>query len=377
MAFEPLTESAACGSEPITAPFVLPDGYSQAVIESQLSDPADFADLPDMNQLNETGPQAGRYLYRTHEVDANGSLSVTDLQDGGTETLAQRADWERLDGLKWTQWQTLLFAEEVGTAAFRDPEYPGSIRGLLYEIDPATGAVEARPAVGSMAHEGIGIDPSGAIYVIDEFAAGAIYKFVPDRRGDLSSGQLYALKIVDETAAPEDKTGTAVWVPLDREAVQIDARTAAAAASATTYGRPEDIEIFQGVMYVAITSEDRVLAIDLKGTDPFVTEFVGAGLNAPVETDQDTGFDSPDNLAVDKAGNLYIAEDNGPGDIWVATPDRDRDGSADEVLLFASLSDCGGEPTGIYFGQDPFTLYVNVQHAGDGNDKAMVITRDR
>lgn len=117
-----------------------------------------------------------------------------------------------------------------------------------------------------------------------------------------------------------------------------------------------------------------------------MTEFVGAGLNVPVEvddeeingeTDEVTGFNSPDNLAVDKAGNLYIAEDNTPGDIWVATPDRDRDGSADSVLLFASLTDCEAEPTGIYFGKDPFTLYVNVQHAGDGNDKAMVIQRDR
>ncbi len=227
-----------------------------------------------------------------------------------------------------------------------------------------------------MSHEGIGIDPSGNIYVIDEFAQGAIFKFVPDRRGDLSSGQLFALKIVDEAAAPGVGTGSAEWLPLDRDDVQIDARTAAIAAGATTYGRPEDVEIVSNVLYVAITSEDRVLAIDLKGPAPMVTDFVRAGLNVPVEAPAVTGFNSPDNLAVDHAGNLYIAEDNEGGDIWVATPDGGpKDGSADAVLLFASLSDCDAEPTGIYFGKDPKVLFVNVQHAGDGNDKAMTITK--
>jgi hypothetical protein len=32
------------------------------------------------------------------------------------------------------------------------------------------------------------------------------------------------------------------------------------------------------------------------------------------------------------------------------------------VELFASLKDAGAEGTGIYFGKDPRTLYVNVQH---------------
>lgn len=384
MAFEPLSQSAPCSAEPAMTPFTLPDGYRQEVIETELTD-TDFDDLPDMNQLNETGPQAGRYLFRTHEVDTGGSISVTDLHTGATSVVAQRTDWERFDGLKWTRWQTLLAAEEVVTAALPDPEVPQAESGLLYEVDPWTGDAVARPAVGSVSHEGIGIDPAGNVYVIDEFSSGAIFRFVPDRRGDLSSGQLYALQVTDDGAAPGDRTGTATWLPLDRDGVQVNARTEALAAGATTYGRPEDVEIVHNVLYVAITSENRVLAIDLKGPQPFVTEFVAAGVNAPVEvddesvdgeTDEETGFANPDNLAVDKAGNLFVAEDNKPGDVWVASPDLDGDGRADSVGLFASLSDCGGEPTGIYVGQDPFTLYVNVQHAGDGNDKAMLIARD-
>ena len=43
--------------------------------------------------------------------------------------------------------------------------------------------------------------------------------------------------------------------------------------------------------------------------------------------------------------------------------DSDNDGVADDVELFASLKDPGAEGTGIYFGRDPHTIYVNVQHA--------------
>lgn len=385
--FEPLVSSAVCESEPLAEPFTLPAGFSQSTIETQSSDPA-FADLPDMNQVNETGPQSGRYLYRTHEVSTNGSVSVTDLETGETEVLAQRADWERFDGLKWTPWQTLLAAEEVGPAALPDPDFPTAVNGLVYEIDPVTGDAIARPALGSLSHEGIGLDEKSNVYVIDEFVTGGIFKFVPDNRGDLSSGQLYALKITDETAAPGAKTGAGTWLPLDQDDVQVNARAAALAAGASTYNRPEDVEIIKNVLYVAITGEDRIISVQLDVAEPMVREFVAAGDNVPVEvddegvngeTDEVTGLNSPDNLASDSHGNLFIAEDNDPGDIWVATPDKGNgDGYADSVVLFASLSDCAAEPTGIYFAPgESKALYVNVQHAGgSGDDRAMVITKD-
>jgi hypothetical protein len=39
----------------------------------------------------------------------------------------------------------------------------------------------------------------------------------------------------------------------------------------------------------------------------FVYDYVKPGLNAPSDAD----FEMPDNLALDKAGNLFIAEDPG------------------------------------------------------------------
>jgi hypothetical protein len=60
--------------------------------------------LPRPRTQSEDGPQAGRYLYRTHETGSNGAISRTDLVTGQTSIVVQRADCERLDGIAWTPW---------------------------------------------------------------------------------------------------------------------------------------------------------------------------------------------------------------------------------------------------------------------------------
>lgn len=394
MGFDPIPGSAyseltADPSILTQAPWIIPRGFKQFIVsdETNLNIYAG-SDLNDMNTVNETGRHAGRYLYRTHEVrpdDENlgaytgGALSVVNLKTGEAKVVVQRKDWEALDGIVWTPWGTVLFAEETGNALFTDPDFPSATRGLLYEMkldrkDPTKAEwVKVRPMLGSVAHEGIEIDAEGNVYVIDENGPGAIFKFVPKHYGDLSQGQLYALKIDDSTNA--DRTGPAEWVALDMNLAQTDARTAAILVGATGYGRPEDLERIGSMLYVAITSEARVLSVSLDNK-PVVRNFVKAGLNVPVENRAAgiTGFRNPDNLANSADGKLWIVEDNVPSDIWVAQPDKDGDGASDGVHLFASLKDNAAEGTGIYFGKDPRTLFVNVQHSATGNDKTMAIT---
>jgi hypothetical protein len=330
--FTPLPASAACGPS-TEQPFVLPAGYAQTVFAREGD--GGTVDLWDMATQNETGPETGRFLYRTHEIGSNGQVSVTDLETNPnvTRVLAQRADWERLDGIAWTPWKTILVAEETTNSTLKDPTLPTARAGHVYEINPETGAAVLRAAVGSRSHEGLRFDSQGNLYGISESSpptGGYIFKFVPDHRGDLSSGQLYALKVVAPTG---DRTGEARWLPLNTAAVVLDSDAEATRVGATGYGRPEDVEIFTStgngggqVLYVAITSEHRVLGIDLReprgGRDhatALVYDYVRAGVNAPAD------FTSPDNLALDKAGNLYITEDPStpPGaDIWVATPGK-------------------------------------------------------
>lgn len=354
-----------------TEPFVIPSGFTQQLVADETVLDiygGGVDDLTDMNTVNETGPKAGRYLYRTHEVNSNGALSVVDLKTGEAKVIAQNADWNRLDGLRWTPWGTVLFAEETSGGhlfeAFLDPKDPTVVTH-----------VEERPEVGILRHEGIEALGDGTVFVIDELNGGSIYKFEPAARGDLSDGQLYALKLTglsdDEqlwnSGTYQQKVGAFEWVALDMDQVVVDADEAANDVNATEFGRPEDVEVIGNVLYVANTSEDRVVAIDLAKQE--LTSFVEKGVNTPVEDAEAgvTGFNNPDNLAQGPDGRLWVVEDNYLSDVWAASRDNDQDGAADSVEQFASLKDTGAEISGIYFGKDPKTLFLNVQHP----DKAL------
>ncbi len=362
--FVPLASSADAipGGNP-DKPLILPGGYQQKIIASEPG----YAGNPDMNTLNETGPEAGRYLYQTHEI-GNSSISVIDLKTKQVKTLVQNSEWSSMDGLVWSPWGTLIAAQERG-------------KSLAYEVNPKTGEYKALPAFGARSNEGIQFDKDGNLYGISEEHNGHIFKFIPDKKGDLSSGQLYALKVTENTP---DRTGKAVWLPLDREAVKVDSHAAATAAGATEFNRPEDIEMAKNhdgkqTMYISLTGEDRVIAIDLNKDKASVRTYVQAGVNAPAD------FQMPDNLVLDKEGNLFIAEDPGSDfahgktkgdDIWVATPSKGHNTLAATTARFATLTDSEAEPTGIYFDKKGETLYVNIQHrGGDGLDKTLAITK--
>ncbi|ADU49164.1 alkaline phosphatase PhoX [Intrasporangium calvum] len=366
-AFEPIdgsayTQQSAAWGQPLVAPA----GFTQQLVadETVLDIYGGGADdLTDMNVHNETGPDAGRYLIRTHEVGSNGAVSVVDLRTGEARVVAQDAGFKRLDGIEWTPWGTVLFAEETAGGrlfeGFFDPKNPFAPMEWV-----------ARPEVGILRHEGIGAMADGTVFVIDELNGGSIFKFVPTTRGDLSDGQLYALKVSGLSDAEQlwnassylAKSGAFEWVALDMDQVVLDANVAADAVSASEFGRPEDVEIIGQKVYVANTTEDRVVEIDLAKS--VLNTFVHAGDNVPTENRSAgvTGFNSPDNLAKSGDGRLWIVEDNVPSDIWATQPDTDGDGQADRVELFASAVDPGAEISGIYFGTDPKTLYFNIQH---------------
>lgn len=387
--FSPLATSAACVAGGTVEPVILPAGFAPVTIAVESPQ---APDLWDMNTVNETGREPGRFLYRTHEIGAGAAVSVTDLETGLTQALAQRADWERFDGIVWSPWGTILAAEETIVSALKDPELPTAVGGHVYEIHPRSGAATLLKAVGSRSHEGLRFDRQGNLYGISERAPGYVYRYVPRRDGDLTRGDLYALRIVEDLG---DRTGWAEWLKLDGAQSELDSDAAAAAAGATGYARPEDVEIGTSTgsdrrgdrfLYVAITSEHRVLAIDLRPRGEgrsqrvFVSDYVRAGVNAP------TDFSSPDNLALDQAGNLYISEDPGGtaaagktlgDDVWAAPFNPASSAQSGAAVRFLTITDCDAEPTGIYFSPSGRTLFLNVQHRGgaDRRDLALGIQR--
>jgi len=402
--FNAIESSASTADWNAASPWKLPENYIQTVVSNEIGlniYDGSRDDWPDMNAVNETGSMKGRFMYQTHEVrfpkslPEGGSISVIDLKTGKTKLLAQNSNWNALDGIRWTPWGSLLFSEETEG-------------GRLFEITLnkdmiSVASVTDRPAMGRLAHEGIEIDVEGNVYVIDEHrgrsigcdvagkkqipCGGGIYKFVPNNYGDLSTGSLYVLKVSEP-----DGTGKGKWVgPIDAA----NARVSGTEFGGQSYQRPEDIEIIDNILYVAITEgpldemgkeyyEGRVISINLETM--VVSNFVKAGLNVPVEigkpADEDfqTGFDSVDNLATAPDGRLVMIEDNFPSDIWFASTRKvNKYGASRKVTLFASLTDPGAEGTGIYFSPvDPKTLYVNVQHsAADDGDGTWAITKEQ
>lgn len=395
--FKAIDSSANSADWNPASPWKLPKGYTQTVV----SDETDLNvfdggrdDWNDMNTVNETGPMAGRFMYRTHELryPANqpegGAVSVVDLETGAASILAQDASYDAVDGIRWSPWGTIVFAEE---------KEGGRLLEIELNDDLVTAkAIYDRPAAGRLAHEGIDFDAAGNLYVVDEHrgrsvgcsgvvpCGGGVYKFVPDTYGDLSSGSLYALKVTGP-----DGTGQGEWVgPIDAA----NARTSGTDFGGQSYQRPEDLEVIDGVLYVAVTEgprdengkelyEGRVISVDLDSME--VNNFVKPDVNVAVEIGKpgdaghQSGFDSVDNLAEAPNGDLVMIEDNSPSDIWFASTKTNEFGASKEVKLFASLTDPGAEGTGIYFSPlDDKTLYVNVQHsAADDGDATWAITR--
>ena len=395
--FKPIDSSANAADWNATAPWKLPKGYTQTIVsdETRLNIyDGGRDDWHDMNTVNETGPMAGRFMYRTHELrypdnqPEGGSLSVVDLHTGETTLLAQDTSYNALDGVRWSPWGTVVFAEETAAGRFFEIE-------LNDDLITAK-AIHDRPAVGRLAHEGIDFDADGNVYVVDEHrgrsvgcdgvvpCGGGVYKFVSETYGDLSAGSLYVLKVTGP-----DGTGQGEWVgPIDAE----NARIAGTAAGGQSHQRPEDLEVINGVLYVAVTEgpgdetgkehyEGRVISVDLDSMA--VRNFVKADVNVAVEIGKpgedghQSGFDSVDNLAEAPNGDLIMIEDNKPSDIWFASTKTNEFGSSEDVRLFASLTDPGAEGTGIYFSPlDSNTLYVNIQHsAADDGDATWAITR--
>jgi len=337
-------------------------------------------------------------------------------------------DFGAFDPSRWTPNGTLILGEEW-TALGRvveildplgpppaDPIASAANEGVNWRI------IET---IAKVAHEGINFSvkhPNEVIYFIDEWNSGSIYKLVLKETGNYAlGGQTFVLAVDDFVATGGNpaanwnegsnvaatRFGAATWMPItDADGKQLpgttwnpfqdgstsDPRTqpgtrggrgAADEASGTPYGRPEDMAIGMlpngnEILYVTTTSEHALISIEITGEDTAtVRQFASRNTPKNVGFLPTTGqLDSPDNVAIDALGNVYIVEDepnggNVGGDIWFAR-DIDNDGVAESLDHFMSLQADGSEATGMVFHPtDPTRFVVAVMHP-DSTDLAAV-----
>jgi len=408
--FTPLTASQTTAL-PETSPVLLSNpAFTQEVIANRTTQNALVAGQDsgnwDMITANETGTDAGRFLFMPYETGTAGVMRV-DLQDSNYSTRtttivsAGTQGFVSGDASRWTPWGGYLTAEESwGT---------GSTKGRLFEVtNPTTATGQTSSAVGGgnfvqrsvvprVSHEGLAFDSQKSLYFIDELNGGSIYKYVSnnpnaaDGNGYFASGQTFAAKVNGGNNA--NAVGNVVWTPITdinggaisgTSAVNtdgtIDGRVTANNIQATDYQRPEDVEIAlnsigQEILYIPTTTTNEVYAFNLATNTASVfanANTIDLATGLPVGA---SAFTNPDNVAVDAEGNIYIIEDrNGAvdNDIWFAkdlNKDGDLNDAGEGLARWASNGTPGSEFTGLYF--DKFNsniAYVNIQHPSTGND---------
>ena len=406
--FTPMIGDVGAGTLPESAPYKLSSPHfsqmtivARDVTQSKRFDSGNY----DMHTTNETGPDAGRYLFTVYETGQAG-IQRTDLRTMQTTTIwAAPAPGSHVafDASLWTPWGTFLTAEE----SWSDPAGPTSKYGRLFEVtNPLAAAadieIKHRDILPRVSHEGLAFDKKNNLYFIDERNGSHIFKFTSANpkatNGDdfFAAGQTFVLRVGDGTV--KEATGAATWIPLTdmngaalpgavvvtdpNGLTAIDGRATPKlpAFLGTGFDRPEDMQIKtlrngKQMLFVATTTNHKVFSIDLRNDT--VKLFVSRDTK-DMATGQPVGgvFTNPDNLAIDADGNMYIVEDQPGGieDIWFVK-DENNDGVAEAIGKWASLSTVGAESTGLYF--DPFkpnVAYINVQHPDSGVDRTIMIT---
>jgi len=306
----------------------------------------------------------------------------------------------------------------------KEPNEPNRF-GWIVEVDvnDPNSTPKKRTALGRFKHEGaesiVAKDGRVVFYLGDDERFDYIYKFVTagtynptDRAANmdlLDEGTLYVAKFAED--------GTLLWMPLafgqgpltaengfaSQADVVIETRRAADLMGATKMDRPEDIQpnATNGKVYVMLTNNSKREEADpanpraknafghiieiaeadgdfaadkgswevlLQCGDPAVAE-VGATFSTA--TTANGWFGMPDNCAVDSAGRLWVSTDgNSPkatgrtDGLWAV----DTEGAARATSKLFYRVPVGAELCGPVLTGDDETMFVAIQHPGDGGD---------
>lgn len=275
-------------------------------------------------------------------------------------------------------------------------DYPPEHYGWVVEVNPQTGAAKKLVALGRCAHECATVhqtkDGRLVVYSGDDSNDECLYKFISDKPENLREGKLYVANtekgewlslVYDEQPILQEKFK-------NQTEVLIRLREAAKLVGGTPLNRPEDIEIdpLTGDVLIALTNNKpkgdylgQILKIEEADVDNKTSltfkasTFLAGGA--------ETGFACPDNMAFDTKGNLWFTSDIsgsamnkapytafGNNGLFLVPSWGEHKG---EVLQIASAP-VDAEFTGPFFAPDGETLFLSVQHPGEGTKSLDALT---
>ena len=237
-----------------------------------------------------------------------------------------------------TPWGTWMSCEEI-------PD------GLVWECDPtAPGNGSPRPAMGRFQHEALCVDPvHQQLYLSEDVDGGGFYRFTPTDYPDCTDGLLEVARV--------GAGGRVEWLRVPEPGGGAANPTRTQVKGMTPFHRGEGIYFDAGVVYLATTADSVVHAYDTRTHLMSRVFDAAASAGAPLL--------NPDNITGNRAGELFVAEDDGgddPLDLCVITPEG-------EVARFLKVTgsqhgiggDVMSEVTGPCFDPSGTRLYFSSQ----------------
>jgi hypothetical protein len=284
-----------------------------------------------------------------------------------------------------TPWETVITSEETRNLGDANGDGYEDV-GWNVEIDPKTNKIAGygtgKPqklwAMGRASHENVVVaKDSITAYWGEDTGEGIVYKFVANKKLDMSEGKLYAMKLTTGLAAnePTANAGTWVMVPNTTKSDRNTTFTLAKNLGATTFSGIEDVEIspLDGRIYFTAKGNARTYRFKDNGTtvSNFETFIGGKSYSYSVGTNV---FTEPwgtgnDNLTFDDRGNLYVLQDGSQDHIWMVKPDHTQEDP--KVELFATTP-LGSEPTGMTFSPDFRYMFISMQNPSATNTATIV-----
>lgn len=224
-----------------------------------------------------------------------------------------------------TPWNSWLTCEEdttrAGNGLSRD-------HGWVFEVPAAApGRVDPVPlrGLGRFNHEAAAVDPrTGIVYLTEDRDDSLLYRFLPDRRGQLvAGGRLQALAARDP-ARHDSRNWTGIdltpgewlptrWIDLDgTDSPDDDLRARGAVRGALRFARGEGIHMGRGELYFCCTSGGAAKLGQIMRYRPAADEgrrAEGGMVQIFVESTGKPMLDFGDNLTVAPNGHLVVCED--------------------------------------------------------------------
>lgn len=274
----------------------------------------------------------------------------------------------------WGTWITCEEPENLTQGRIRNHGWCFEVRATA---EPGLQKAVPLKALGRYRHEAVAFDPAtGILYLTEDRNDGLLYRFVPDRRNDLTSGKLQALAIVGLPGAdlrnydPDEKWPVAgeelkaTWIDLeDTDAPNDDLRVRGHADGAARFARGEGIHHTPDGIFLCCTDGGPSRRGQIFKLQPSGAADRPDALTLFLQPEKDDLLTNGDNLCPAPWGGLVICEDL--IDASFATHSHVRCVTPEgRIHTLARNARDKSEFAGCCFSPDGKWLFVNMQSHG-------------